>query len=127
VVQSFQHLQSGSHSKRISRQSSGLINRTKRSKTIHNFVSSRKSAYRKTTTNYFTETNNICIDAKQFLRSTFCQTETGHYFVKNQYGSVLITNLAKPFQETFLMRNATHISCYGFDDNSSDFTFIFVK
>ncbi|KKL70252.1 hypothetical protein LCGC14_2106790, partial [marine sediment metagenome] len=60
------------------------IHGSQRCQIFHDFITRGKSAHGQAAAYYFSKSDNICLNAQQFLYTTGSQPKTGHYLVKNE-------------------------------------------
>src|SRR5690606_30284308 len=84
---------------------------------LHDFPLAAEGADWQAATDHFAQCGQVRGDAVVTLGSAEGDPETGHHFVENQYGAVLVTHFPQTFQEARDRRDAVHVAGHRLHDD----------
>ena len=93
-IQQFQRLQPGGHGHRVSRQRTGLVDRTVRSQSCHEVGPAAECRCRHAAADNLAQSRQVRGDVIQSLRTAFGDAKACHDLVKDQYGTRFRTLVA---------------------------------
>src|SRR3954470_8664385 len=86
--EAFQSRQSRRHRKRIATQRAGLVDRSERRQSVHDFAAPTESAHGQSAADDFAETCEVGRDSEAGLRAAEPKAKAGHHFIEDQERSV---------------------------------------
>ena len=104
----------------ISRKRSRLKDRPRRRHQIHQRSLAAVRAHRQPATDDFAQRREVGFDSVKLLGSAARYAKSGHYFVENQDGPLLLGEHAQFLEKPRLRRHAPHVADDGFHDGRSN-------
>ena len=122
VLQNVQLADAGCHGHRVAAESAGLVDPAHRGDGFHNLSSAAVGTYRHAGAHNLSESGQIRSDPKDPLCTLQPQTEAGNHFVKNQEGTVPVTQLPQALEEALLGGHHAHVGCHRLDNHRRHLT-----
>src|SRR5439155_1163427 len=94
---------------------------SQRSEFLHNFPSTSKSCYRKSSPQNLPKYGHVGSDPEIFLSATESNSESRDHFVENQDDSVLLGDFSQCLEESRACKDGSHVSHYFLDNYCSQF------
>ncbi len=96
-------------------------------KLIHNLSPAAKCSDRQTAADHFAQYGQVRFDSVNFLGTAARNPETGDHFIENQKRAVFRAFTAQDRQEIFFRKIKSGVCGNRFQDDRSDFVFVFVE
>src|SRR4029079_18618752 len=112
-----------SHSKRVARQSSRLVDRSGGRDLLHDFPPSPVCRGGKPSTDDFAEGRHIGGDSEHFARTRRSDAKACHYLIKDEQRTGVVSDLSQSVEKSFFRRNESRIPDDRLDNYRSETSF----
>ena len=125
MLEKFESLDARGHGEGVAAQGARLIHRASWSHHLHDFPAAAVGTNGKTAADHLAHGCEVGGDAEMGLGSAVADAESGHHFVEDQEGAVLLGDLPKTFQESGLGGDEASVTHDRFENHPGDCVGIF--